>query len=338
LRHKVRFSCFIPLSHIHILSLYYSYRVHEGLRRERSLSADDIGSWEGDINDSPSSSAGVPLQQPLTQFTPPDPAPRRGDGGRPPVEGLSFRHDSEGVLPSPPPSADRSQLSTYDYGSRQVASPQASHYDGSHHGSRQAASPQASHYDGSHHRSRQLASPQASHYDGSQYDGSHHRHGSHYRQDSPPAHHGNPRARRISTNSFDPRQQRPSPPPRHRRPPPLPPPSFQHTPANGYARRSFDFNRSSGRPHDHREVTRPPQQQYHHHESHERRQQRDIASNRPQQPSNYYSSTASASSYRQEPPQQQYENNYHTSTSNRRHSSGDSYSSRHSYDARNGGY
>ena len=275
------------------------------MQRQRSLSADDIGSnigsWEGDINDSPSSSAGVPLHQPLTQFTPPDPAPRRGDGGRPPVEGLSFRHDSEGVLPSPPPSADRSQLSTYDYGSRQ-------------------------------------ASPQASHYDGSQYDGSHHRHGSHYRQDSPPAHHGHPRARRISTNSFDPRQQRPSPPPRHRRPPPLPPPSFQHTPANGYARRSYDFNRSSGRPHDHREVTRPPQQQYHHHESHERRQQRDIASNRPQQPSNYYSSTASASSYRQEPPQQQYENNYHTSTSNRRHSSGDSYSSRHSYDARNGGY
>ncbi|MGK3757643.1 MAG: hypothetical protein ACI8RD_009957 [Bacillariaceae sp.] len=53
-------------------STSYVYRVYEGLQRQRSLSLDDIGSWEGAVNDSPSSSAGVPPHQPFTQFTPPD--------------------------------------------------------------------------------------------------------------------------------------------------------------------------------------------------------------------------------------------------------------------------
>jgi hypothetical protein len=95
----------------------------------------------------------------VTQISPPDPAPKRVVD-HPPVEAITFHHDSQRELPSSPPSADPSQHSSFEYGySYGQASPLASHYDDSN----QVASPQATNYEGTrndsrHHRSRRQES------------------------------------------------------------------------------------------------------------------------------------------------------------------------------------
>jgi hypothetical protein len=326
-----------------ILSLLLQLFYEVPIARQRSPSLDDgIGSWEAN---SPSSSDGVPLAQPLTQFTPPD-----GAVGRPPVAGLSFQH-SEGVLPSPPPSADRSQLSDYDYGSRQGSHQDGFSRQGSHHR-------RLSHEDGSHHQGSHRTSHQGSQqgyfsnswsyhptHNGSYEDGSHHsRHGSDHRSHHV-SHQGPHRSHHVSHQgshqdgshhsrsssgsnsnrnrrvSFEPmQQQQQQAPPRRRRPPP-PPPSFLRTPANGY-HHQYDSNHTNHHGvHDHLHDHRP-----------------HVGMNPYDLPTNYYSSSVSSTSrsnHHQQQPPQNYDTDYHTSGSNR--PSSDSYS-HHSYDERNGGY
>jgi hypothetical protein len=323
--------------------------------RRRSPSLDDaIGSWEVDGGNSPSSSAGVPHGHPLTQFTPPE------STVDPPVSGLSFQPNSQGVLPSPPPSADRSQLSDYDYGSRQGSNQDGSHpQDGSHH---QRSNPDGSHhsYDGSYHHSHHGSNHQGSHH-GSNHQGSHHsNHGSHHSRNSgaSDSYLGSHLSRSSGTsNSYRSSHQ-----------------DGSHLSRSSGASNSYRGSHQDGPHHSRRSGSSNLYHGSHHQFHHSRRSDNIRVSFEPEsmpqpcrrpppplsflrthangyrydsnhtqgdwrpQPTNYCSSSMSSSSrfnHHQEQSPQNYDTDYHSPGSNRR--SSDFYS-HHSNDDRNGGY